>query len=88
MPTEQSLENSLIVDPIKGSAEINLQDPSLLCTLQYSAVYGTCTKVHHRYPCQNDMGADQPYQMTRITAYHPYQQAVAITNSNQVCLQK
>ena len=34
IPTEHSLYNSLMVDPIKGSTEINQHDPSLQHTLQ------------------------------------------------------
>ena len=30
------IENSLMVDPINGFAEVNLDDPSLLLTLQYT----------------------------------------------------
>ena len=40
-----------MVDPIKGCAEIDQHDLSIMHTLQCTfAVYMTHTKVHHRYP--------------------------------------
>ena len=51
----EPMENSLMVDPIKRSAEVYLHNPGLLQALQmHSAVYVTHTKAHHKYPNLSD----------------------------------
>ena len=48
------MQNSLIVEPIKGCTEINLYYPSLPRTLQCTLQWMWHTKVHHRYPDLSD----------------------------------
>ena len=52
------IQNSLMVDPIKGCAEINLYDPSLLPTLQctlrcmrHAQKFITCTRPFRKANC-------------------------------------
>ena len=49
--TTELIENSLMVDPIKSCAEINLHNPSLMPTLQciFQCMRHT-RKVYHKYP--------------------------------------
>ena len=53
-PTKQHIENSIMVDPMKGCAEINLHDPSLLptfeCTLQYMEHAKKCITGTQTFP--------------------------------------
>ena len=54
----EPIENALMVNHIKSYTEINLQDPSFLplsnALWLSETVYGTHTKVHHRYPDLSD----------------------------------
>ena len=50
IPTEELIENAMMLAPIKGWAEVNLHDPSLCSLSNHFAVYRTSIKVHHRYP--------------------------------------
>ena len=54
----RAVQNTLIVNPIKGCTEINLYDPSHLPTLQCTLRCMRHTKIHHRYPDLSDKQAE------------------------------